>query len=206
MYARSSTFHSDPARIDEGIAFVRDEVAPALEAVAGATGLSLIVHRDSGRLIATSGWEDMQTLRDGDDRMRPLRERGAEILAAAPVVDVWEIAVLHRVGETGRGACLRASWLRVDPARLERSVDNYRSTLLPMMEELPGFCSASLFVDRATGRSVSSVTYVDTAAMDTGREMAASMRRTAVAENDLQLLEVAEFEVERAHLRVPVTV
>lgn len=206
MYARSSTFHSDPSRIDEGIAFVRDEVAPALEEVAGATGLSLIVHRDSGRLIATSGWENMQALRDGDDRMRPLRERGAEILGAAPMVDVWEIAVLHRVRETGPGACLRASWLRVDPARIERSVDNYRSTLLPMMEELPGFCSASLFVDRATGRSVSSVTYADRAAMDTGREMAASMRRTAVAENDLQLLEVAEFEVERAHLRVPETV
>ena len=49
MYARSTTFQARPGSIDEGIAFVRDEVMPDLMAMEGCTGLSMICDRESGR-------------------------------------------------------------------------------------------------------------------------------------------------------------
>lgn len=203
MYARSTTFLTEPTRMDDGVAYVRTEVGPTLEAIDGCTGLSMIVSTDRKRAIVTSGWRDEQAQRDSEPQAQPLRARGTEIFGTVAKVDVWEIAVLHRDHDTPPGGCLRATWTRVDPSRVERSIDNYRLTLLPLFEELPGFCSASLFVDRASGRAVSSVTYDGHDAMLRSRELATSMRRTAVEENALELLEVVEFTVDLARLRAP---
>jgi hypothetical protein len=71
------------------------------------------------------------------------------------------------------------------------------------MEQLTGFCSCSLFVDREAGRAVSAVTYDSRASLNESRTAAASLRRTAVEENDVEVLEVAEFDLVLAHLRVP---
>ena len=206
MYARSSTFQGDPARIDDGIAFVRDIVMPSLQEIDGCIGLSLIVNRESGKAVVTAAWRDEDALRDSDMQVTDLRERGADILGARPKVEVWEIATLHRVHESGPGACVRATWTQTDPMRAERSIDNYKMVLLPEMEQLPGFCSASLLVDRQTGRAVSTVTYATRDNMVATRDAAIAMRRTAVEENQLHILEVGEFELALAHLRVPETV
>ncbi len=206
MYARSSTFTADPARVQDGIAFVRDEVVPALDRLDGSTGLSLIANKDNGRMIISAGWRDEQSMRASDEAVGGLRARGAQVIGAEATVDVWEIAALHRVRDVEPGACLRASWTRGDVSRVDRAIDSYRAAVLPQIEELPGFCSASLFVDRETGRAVSSVTYASRQDMVDSRASATSMRRTAVEENELQVLEVVEFDVEIAQLRVPETV
>ena len=54
MYARSTTIQAQSSSIDDGIAFVRDTVMPALEGMDGFVGVSLLVDRQSGRCIATS--------------------------------------------------------------------------------------------------------------------------------------------------------
>ena len=206
MYARSSTFQGDPVRMDAGIDFVRDRVMPSLQQIEGCIGVSQIVNRETGRTIITSAWRDEDALRDSDVLVTDLRDRGADIMGGQASVEVWEIAALHRIHESGPGACVRATWSHVDPAFAERSIDNYRMVLLPAMEELPGFCSASLLVDRRSGRAVSSVTYATRDAMERSRDSANSMRRIAVEENDLHILEVGEFDLALAHLRVPETV
>ena len=206
MYARSSTFQGDPDRMDAGISFVRDRVMPSLQAMDGCIGVSQIVNRATGRTIITTAWRDEDALRDSDVMVTDMRDRGADIMGGPATVEVWEIAALHRIHESGPGACVRATWSHVDPAYADRSIDNYRLVLLPAMEELPGFCSASLLVDRRSGRAVSSVTYATRDAMERTRDQATSLRRTAVEENDLHILEVGEFDLALAHLRVPETV
>ncbi|MDT5333108.1 MAG: hypothetical protein QOF31_4405, partial [Mycobacterium sp.] len=57
VYARSTTIQAQPSSIDDGIAYVRDEVMPALQAMDGYIGLSMLVDRESGRCITTSAWE-----------------------------------------------------------------------------------------------------------------------------------------------------
>lgn len=203
MYARTNTLTADPSRVDEGIALVRDVVAAALAEIDGCTGVSLLVNRESGRFITTSAWRDETSMLASDARINPLREKAASLLRDTPVVRAWEIAVLHRVADAGSAPCVRVTWTRTDVDHVQRSVDNYRSTLLPAMEELPGFRSASLFVDRSSGRAASSVTYGSRAGMDEAREMASSLRRSAVEENDVEILEVAEFDLVLAGLKVP---
>jgi heme-degrading monooxygenase HmoA len=203
VYARSTTIQAHPLSIDAGIAHVRDEVMPALQAIDGCIGLSLLVDRRSGRCIATSAWQSEEAMRASGDRARPIRDRAAQIFGGNPQIDEWEIAVLHRAHHATLGACVRAVWTQGDPAALDRAIDVFKMAALPAIEQLDGFCSVSMMVDRATGRMVASTTFDSDEAMDRNRDQAA-VRRTAVTkEAGLEILDVREFELALAHLRVP---
>jgi len=203
VYARSTTIQAQDSAIDAGIAYVRDEVMPALEAIDGCVGMSLLVDRESGRCIATSAWATEEAMHAAADRVRPVRDRAAEMFGGSAEVAEWEIAFLHRDHRSGNGACVRATWLKAAPGQLARAADFYKSAVLPSMEGLDGFCSASLMVDRASGRAVSSATFDSRDAMDRNREPARSLRATRLRELGADQLDVGEFELALAHLRVP---
>jgi hypothetical protein len=203
MYARSTTIQAQPSSIDPGIAYVRDTVMPALEGIEGCIGVSQLVDRTSGRCIATSAWQSEEAMRASEESVRPVRERLAETFGGSAQVEEWEIAVLHREHRSSTGACVRATWFKVDPDQLDRAVDVYKMTALPGLEELEGFCSASLLVDRASGRAVSSATYDSFEAMERNRDQAGTIRSAVVQEAGAELLDVCEFELALAHLRVP---
>jgi quinol monooxygenase YgiN len=203
VYARSTTILAHPENLDRGIALVRDEVLPAVLDAPGCIGMSMIVDRESGRCIATTAWESMDAMRDSEPMVRPLRDRVADVLGGTAQVDEWEIGVLHRAHTSSPGACVRVAWLRLDPAAMDRALDRFRQTLLPALERMDGFCSASLLMDRAEGITVSSVTFDSAEAMAASRDEAERMRTNATAELGAEVLEVAEFELALAHLRVP---
>ena len=74
---------------------------------------------------------------------------------------------------------------------------------LPKMEELRGFCSASLLVDRAAGRGCSAVTYDSREALEASRDPGSAIRESVMAATGVRMMETAEFELAVAHLRVP---
>jgi hypothetical protein len=123
-----------------------------------------------------------------------------------PEVQEWEIAVLHRAHETHDGTWARLTWTRGDPADTDRTLDVYRSVTMPRIEEMPGFCSVSLLVDRGSGLSVGTVTFDDRSALEATREQAGSIRQDAVRAMDREVVDVAEMELVLANLRVPETV
>ncbi len=203
MYARSATINAQPEAIDAGIAFVRDQMMPALEGENGCVGMSLLVDRESGRCILTTAWETAEAMRAGLQQAAPIRDRGHEMFEGNRNYEWWEIALLHREHRSGDGACVRATWFKVAERQMDRSVEFYKDSVLPALEELEGFCSASLLVDRSSGRAVSSVTFDSAQAMDHNREQARSLRTARLRDLGADQLDVGEFELALAHLRVP---
>lgn len=204
MYARSTTIQAQPLSVDIGIAHVRDVVMPALQEIDGFVGLSLLVDRQSGKCIATSSWESVQAMRAGAERVAPIRDQAALMFDGSARVEEWEIALLHRDHRSRDGACVRATWLKVVPDQLGRSLDFYRSAVLTEMERLDGFCSASLMVDHpASRRAVSCSTFDSMDAMARNRDQATELRRRRVRELGAEVIDVAEFELAIARLRVP---
>jgi heme-degrading monooxygenase HmoA len=203
MYARTSTIEAQPSSIDAGTAHVRDTVMPALERMEGFTGLSLLVDRSSGRCIATTAWQSEEAIRASAEAVRPIRDRVAEILGGSPTVEEWEIAALHRDHQSREGACVRATWVKIDPDQVDRGIDFYKTTILPALEDLEGFCSASLLVERASGRGVSSATYDSVEALERNKEQLDRLRATGTEEVHAEVLEERDFELAVAHLRVP---
>jgi len=118
-------------------------------------------------------------------------------------IDEWEIAVLHRDHPSHDGACVRSTWIKMRPDQYDRALEFYRESVLPAMEQLEGFCSASLMVDRASGRAVSSSSFDSREAMERNREQARSLRTERLRDLGAEQLDVCEFELALAHLRVP---
>jgi len=133
----------------------------------------------------------------------PMRTRGEEIFGGAVSVDQWEIAVMHREHEAREGSWCRATWLQADAAELDGTIDFFKHTVLPALEETEGFCSASLLVDRSSGRCCSTARYDTQAHLEATREMAASMRSRRTEMGGVEFTEIDECELAIAHLRVP---
>jgi hypothetical protein len=201
MFARSTSFSGSPDGIDPGIAYVRDEVLPAITQMPGCVGMSFVVDRGSGRSIATSSWETLEEMRASDDKAAPMRARGAEIMGGAPIVDEWEVALMHRDHRTSAGSCCRVTWGRTSD--VDRVVEGFRSEVLPRIEEMDGFCSASMLVDREGGRTCGTVTFDARTALDASREPAAQLRSSASEMFGVTFIDVAEFDLAMAHLRLP---
>ncbi|MGX9789731.1 hypothetical protein [Mycobacterium sp. MMS18-G62] len=203
MYARSTTIQGQPASIDAGIAHTRDSVMPALEGIDGCVGLSLMVDRTTGRCIITSSWVSEEAMHASEEAIRPIRERAAELLGGSRQVEEWEIAAMHREHRAGEGAWVRATWVKVAPEQLDRGIDFYKATILPALEELAGFCSASLLVDRASGRGVAAATFDNAEALERSKDALERIKATGSQEANAEVLDQCDFELAVAHLRVP---
>jgi hypothetical protein len=204
VYARTTTIKADPATIDDGIAHVRDQVAPAITVLEGCAGISMLVDRASGRCIATSSWDSEPALRDSEERVRPLRDGAERALGVSTgTVDIWEVAVVHRDHAMPDGACARVTWMSGDPDSAERAADLFRMVILPRVQDNEGFCSASLLINRDTGRAVSTVIFESSEQLEASRTAATEIRDAATKELGATTDDMAEMEVAFAHLHLP---
>jgi len=197
MHARSTTFQGNPANIEAGIAFVKNEAWPILENSEGCRGVSMLVDRKTGQCVLTSSWESEAAMLASDEQLRPIRDRGRDILGGSLQVDEWEIAIMYR---THHGECCRVSWLQGD---LDAMINSMRVVVLPALRQAPGFCSASVLVNRSSGLGCATTAWETRGAMKASRSAADDMRSRAVSDAGGQIVEVHEFELAYAHLRVP---
>ena len=205
MYARSTTIHGDPGSVATATAFVRDEVMPEVAAMAGCTGLSLLADSASGTCIVTTSWLDEAAMHASREGVAASAARTAEVLGGRPELQEWEIAAMHRVPEARHGARSRVTWLRTGPGAVDRAVDAVRLSLMPKLDDLPGFCSVSVMVRRSEGLTVAAVSYDSAAALEQAREGAREFQQAFAPALGIEVLDSAEFDVSLAHLRVPET-
>ena len=205
MFIRATTIAADPARLDEGIRFTRDVVAPALSAVPGSLGLSMYVDRDTGTSTVSSAWETRGARDAAQAALDPLRARAAGIVGGLPVTDLFELAVLERRRPAEPGFWSRMTRVSIDPHRMETAIDAYRSTTLPALELLDGYCSAALLVDYGRGAGISSVVFDSRASLDASRDQGEQIRRTSTAKAGAEVVDVRESEIVIAGMRLPQT-
>lgn len=203
MYARSTTLIANPSSIDRAIGLMRDDVMPALMSIDGCLGVSCLIERESGRCIATSAWQSLEAMQTSENQVAPVRNRLTNTLGAnRPLVQEWEIPIMHRAQPAPTGAGARLTWLKGDPANMDNSIESFKM-IIPVLDDVPGFCSASLLIDRQTGQAVSTVVYESSEAVARTRDIGQTLRRRVAQQAGAEVLDVAEFELALAHLRVP---
>ena len=204
MHARTTIVQGDPARIEEAIAQVRDEVMPTVTAMEGCVGLSMLCDRDTGRCLVTTAWQSEEAMAATASQVAPLREDATRTLGATTSdVLMWEVAVVHRAHQVPEGACARVTWLHADPDIADRGVDMFRMGVLPRVQEFEGFCSASFMIDRAAGRAVGVVVFDSRANVEASRDATTQIRERVTQELGATVDEISEMDVVLAHLHVP---
>jgi quinol monooxygenase YgiN len=203
MFARSTTLIAETSSIDLGVALVRGEILPALMRLDGCIGMSCLVERESGRCICTSAWRSARAMQASEAQVGPQRDRMLDAFGAGqPLVQRWEIPVMHRARPAPDAALARLTRFDLDPAEIDRSIGYFRA-ILPDLDELPGFCSASMLIDRDAGHAVSTAVYESRRAAQQTRDAGQALRRRFAEQTDAGVVEIAEFELALAQLRVP---
>src|SRR3712207_9204957 len=90
-----------------------------------------------------------------------MRQKAVDVLGGQFDVQEWEIAVLHRAHHAPEGACCRVTWTRGDPARMDEMIETFRTGIVPRLDDIAGFCSVSVMIDRQSGMSSLTATYDD---------------------------------------------
>lgn len=70
-------------------------------------------------------------MRASVERVAPIRDRAALMFAGSARVEEWDIALLHRDHPSHEGACVRATWLKVVPDQLGRSLSSTARPYFP---------------------------------------------------------------------------
>jgi heme-degrading monooxygenase HmoA len=204
MFARSTGVRGNPTKLDAGIVYVRNEVLPTIGQQEGCTGLSMLTDRDSGRCIVATAWADEHAMRATAEEARALRHRLVHTLGGEHAdVQEWEIAVLHRDRPAGDGAGAQVTWARISPNHMDDLLDAYRHNLMPKLQELPGFCSVSMLVDRRNSRTVSVTSFENRDAAGLVRKHARTLREQFAQAMGAKIVDVAEMDLVLAHLHAP---
>ncbi|MEU2349517.1 hypothetical protein [Modestobacter sp. NPDC049651] len=205
MYARSTTISGEPSAVEAGIAYVRDEAMPALRGMDGCAGLSLLANSRTGRSIMTTSWRDEDVLRASRDAVRPWADRTAEVLRGTAEVEEWTVGAMHRVHEAHSSVCTRVTWLRTAPDAVQKAVDAVRLSLMPQLDDLPGFCSVSALTRAADGTTVAAVAYDSWEDLEKAAEGARVFREEFGPSLGIEVLATEDFDLALAHLQLPET-
>ena len=195
---------AQPDRIDDGIALINNELMPMMTDIDGCMGLSMLVDRSTGRCIATSSWHSAEAMRASNPQLQPVRQRLLETLSGNGLeIQEWEIAILHRDHQSPAGACARVTWARPPAGQLDAAVDAFKTNVLPLLEGQPGFCSASMLINREIGMLCGTISFDSMAAIEGSREFAAEQRAKMAEQTGIDFVDVIECELAVHHLRVP---
>lgn len=159
MYARVNIIFGKRDRVDDGLALLEGTDRAAVEASGGNKGLTTLVDRDSGVLVAVSYWDE-PALSSGSSLTRA-RERAAAAVDGDLVVESFEVALEERLTIAAPGAVVRMARVQVEPDRVGDGLAFIREQVVPRLQGDAGLCSAELLIDRATGSGVFVTTWND---------------------------------------------
>jgi hypothetical protein len=101
------------------------------------------------------------------------------------------------------GAAARVISTRAPLGQADRSIDAFRSIIVPRVGDLAGFCSISFFVNRETGRCSIATVYEDRQTRSRSKGQAQAMREEFTQHMGMHVTDVTEYDVALSHLRVP---
>jgi hypothetical protein len=206
MFVRATTIHAEPARIDEGIAYVRESVVPAVATLPGNLGLSMFINRETGICTVSTAWATESDRSAADEVLATLRAKGNRIMGGGtPVTELFEMAVLDRLRPAQPGFWSRLTRVSIDPAHIDQAIDAYTSSTLHDLQLLPGYCSAVLLVDRDKGAGIVSVTFDSRMSLDASLPQAEAIRAASIAKSGAAVDDIRESEIVIAGLRLPQT-
>src|SRR5690348_4835921 len=151
MYLRVTAFKSEPGKLDEGIAFLKNKIIPSLSKAPGYMGATCIVDREKSEGAASTLWESLEAMNNAEQLGQQARSQSSEATGLEVVdVDRFEITVLEMASPTPQVPSFsRLITAYGDPNKTDKVVEMLRGGLAKIKQQ-PGFTAFAAGVNRAT--------------------------------------------------------
>ena len=149
MHARVNIIFGERDKVEAGIAHLEESDRAVVEATAGNRGLTTLVDREAGMIVAVSYWDDLP--HSSKAALTRAREGAAAAAGGDVIAETYEVAAEDRLAQPAPGAAVRLWRVQIEPARVADGVAFVRDELLPQLRASAGLCSAELLLDRGPG-------------------------------------------------------
>ncbi|WP_395296953.1 hypothetical protein ACF9IK_28580 [Kitasatospora hibisci] len=197
MYVRTGYFTGDPGRIDRTLGALDTESVGLLSAQPGYRGYGLFANRELGVIMMGSWWDSAQHERDSAERLRQRRDELLAQFAGSAAIEVLEAAAVSPPAPVAPGGGFRLVRFDFDPERGDELVEGFRAGALPALQQMDGFVSAALLLNRAVARGSVGAVFADRAALAASRAPQAAARAKVTAATGAIVRSLEEFEVVR---------
>ncbi|HTP16304.1 MAG TPA: hypothetical protein VMK13_10760 [Streptosporangiaceae bacterium] len=160
--------------------YIESELRPAVESQPGNLGLSLLASPELGVAVLESFWASLDALRDSEAAVAPARGEVIRRAKGTVAVERYRIPVFEREAPPRGGEGVRLTRMEVEPSAVDDAIEAFGDTAVPWLAETPGFHSALLFADPASGHLISEDVWMDPQALAASRSAAAVARVDAV--------------------------
>jgi len=165
MYTRVVTF-TGAKNIDGGLDYFRQQVVPVLDGQHGYRGAISSADRSGGSLAVVSFWDSEADRSASDSAMAKARQDAQQIVGGEINVENFEQVVEVTSKAPAPGMALYVTRVSMDPASVDDNIEFFNSTVLPMIQAQPGFCSLRNMIDRSSGRGATGTVFENRQALD----------------------------------------
>ena len=205
MYVRVTAFKSDPAKLEEAIAFLKNKAIPALSKAPGYLGATCVVDREKGEGAATTLWESLEAMNKAEQLGQQARIESSEATGAEMVdVDRFEITSLEMASPTPEvPSFTRIITAYGDPSKTDKVAQMLRDTT-PKVKSQPGFRAWVAGVNRATGRGFTVSSWATAEQREASNAALAGTRQPVVDAGAMYGLQIQNVETVIAEIKLPV--
>ena len=195
LHARLDLITADPLVLGECIQYIQSEVRPAVESQPGSLGLSLLASPELGTAVLESFWASDHALRAGGQTAAAVRGELARRASGSVAVERYRVFVFEREAPLRGGEGVRLTRIEVKPSAVEDVAEAFGDSAVPLLAETPGFRSALLFADPATGELISETVWRDPGARAASPSVAAVIQADVLAEANCQIRGVEDHSL-----------
>jgi hypothetical protein len=179
MYARVNIIFGAEDKVGPGVAHIEKSDRYVVEAAPGNRGLTTLVDRKTGVIVAISYWDDLG--HSSEAALTKARAGAAKAAGGALITENFEIAVAGRLAVPDPGATVQMTRMQLDPLRVDAGLAFVRDELLQRLSACSGLCSAELLIDRVIGNGLLVTTWTDQEAAGRAEALLDGLRRDAEA-------------------------
>jgi hypothetical protein len=179
MYARVNIIFGAAGKVGAGVAHIEKSDRDVVEAAAGNRGLTTLVDRKTGVIVAISYWDDLRL--SSETALTKARAGAAEAAEGALVTEGFEVAVAERPAVPDPGAAVQMARVQLDPVRVDSGLAFVRDELLQRLSACSGLCSAELLIDRVIGNGLLVTMWTNQEAADRAQALLDGLRGDAEA-------------------------
>jgi hypothetical protein len=203
LHVRLTRITAGELAVDGCIKFIEGDVRLAMESQPGNMGLSLLANPEPGVAIVESFWVSQLQLQASENTDRILRAELARQASGPVTVEHYEVVILEGGARLGGRQSVRLTRIAVKPSGVNDVIDVFGDTVVPSLADTPGFRSALLFADPASGRLVSETVSRDAQTQAASPSAAAIIRANVLEEHDCKICAVEDYMLVYNSVRAP---
>ena len=195
LHARLDLLTADPKALGECIQYIQSEMRPAVESQPGSLGLSLLASPELGAAVLESFWASDHALRASEKITAGVGGELARRAGGSVTAEEYRVAVFEREAPLHGGEAVRLTRIEVKPSAVDDVIEAFGDSAVPLLAEHPGFCSALLFADPATGQLVSETVWRDPPVRAASPSVAAVIQADVLAEAHCRIRSVEDYSL-----------